>query len=124
MFSTSSFFPQRNNPRRYSRQLVTLQVDQRKASAKVDGDDSQNANEKICGCISASGEATKAFKEMMDLSLMNDAVFIMFAISNFLTSIGFNVPYVYTVVSNIHNASKLPVCDLCLVLGSSQVVKY
>ena len=35
---------------------------------------------------------------MMDLSLLKDPIFMTFAISNFLTSIGFNVPYVYTVV--------------------------
>jgi hypothetical protein len=28
-----------------------------------------------------------------------DPIFMMYAVSNFLTSIGFNVPYVYTVVS-------------------------
>ena len=54
--------------------------------------------DKICGCIPAGQEAAKAFKEMMDFSLLKDGVFIMFAISNFLTSIGFNVPYVYTAV--------------------------
>ena len=56
-------------------------------------------DDKICGCIPASGEASKAFKEMMDLSLLKDVIFIIFAVSNFLTSIGFNVPYVYVVVS-------------------------
>ena len=57
--------------------------------------------DKICGCIPASeGEASKAFKQMMDFSLLKDAVFIMFAISNFFTSIGFNVPYVYLAVSH------------------------
>ena len=30
--------------------------------------------------------------------IFRDPVFIMYAVSNFLTSIGFNVPYVYTVV--------------------------
>ena len=35
---------------------------------------------------------------MMDLSLLKDPIFMTFAITNFLTSIGFNVPYVYTVV--------------------------
>ena len=36
---------------------------------------------------------------MLDLGLFKDRIFILFVISNFLTSIGFNVPYVYTVVS-------------------------
>lgn len=34
---------------------------------------------------------------MVDFSLFRDPIFLMYAISNFLTSIGFNVPYVYTV---------------------------
>ena len=54
---------------------------------------------RICGCIPASSEASSAFDQMLDLSLLRDPIFIMFAASNFLTSIGFNVPYVYTVVS-------------------------
>ena len=53
---------------------------------------------RICGCIPTSAESAVAFKQMMDLSLLKDSIFIMFAVSNFLTSIGFNVPYVYTVV--------------------------
>ena len=57
------------------------------------------SQDKICGCIPAGRDAAKAFKEMMDFSLLKDGIFIMFAISNFLTSIGFNVPYVYTAVS-------------------------
>ena len=61
----------------------------------IDGPTNQD---KICGCIPAGLEASKAFKEMMDFSLLKDGIFIMFAVSNFLTSIGFNVPYVYTSV--------------------------
>ena len=78
---------------------MALQDDQRKSMATDGVAAPSGGKDKICGCISASGEATRAFKEMMDLSLMKDVVFIMFAVSNFLTSIGFNVPYVYTVVS-------------------------
>ena len=61
------------------------------------------SQDKICGCIPAGRDASKAFKEMMDFSLLKDGIFIMFAISNFLTSIGFNVPYVYTAVSIKYN---------------------
>ncbi len=49
-------------------------------------------------CCPDSG-SSKTFSQMTDLSLLKDGIFIMFAVSNFLTSIGFNVPYVYTVVS-------------------------
>eukprot|EP00096_Caligus_rogercresseyi_P015849 TRINITY_DN8329_c0_g1_i2.p1 TRINITY_DN8329_c0_g1~~TRINITY_DN8329_c0_g1_i2.p1 ORF type:complete len:585 (+),score=76.84 TRINITY_DN8329_c0_g1_i2:415-2169(+) len=38
----------------------------------------------------------KAFNKLVDFSLLKDSIYIMFVISNFLTSIGFNVPYVYT----------------------------
>ena len=56
---------------------------------------------RVCGCIPASAESAETFQQMLDLSLLKDPIFIMFAVSNFLTSIGFNVPYVYTVVSLI-----------------------
>ncbi|XP_013393838.1 monocarboxylate transporter 12 [Lingula anatina] len=36
-----------------------------------------------------------SFLEMMDFTLLKDWVFIIFAISNFLTSIGFNAPFIY-----------------------------
>ncbi|XP_017768067.1 PREDICTED: monocarboxylate transporter 12 [Nicrophorus vespilloides] len=36
-------------------------------------------------------------RDMLNLNLLKDPIFIVFSISNFLTSIGFNVPYVYIV---------------------------
>jgi len=47
----------------------------------------------IC-CFKAD---TKILSQMLDFSLFKDPIFMMYATSNFLTSIGFNVPYVYTV---------------------------
>ena len=74
------------------------------------------SQDKICGFIPAGRDASKAFKEMMDFSLLKDGIFIMFAISNFLTSIGFNVPYVYTAVSIIHDeASFITLVHIVLV---------
>ena len=57
-----------------------------------------------CKCFPSIGCCCDAFSaktlgKMTDVNLMYDGIFIMFAVSNFLTSIGFNVPYVYTVVS-------------------------
>ena len=49
-------------------------------------------------CRPDSGRAA-ILQKMMDLSLFKDPIFMMYATSNFLTSIGFNVPYVFTVVS-------------------------
>lgn len=48
-----------------------------------------------CGCIRCSKETSDTFQEMMNFSILKDPIFIVFTISNFLTSIGFNVPYVY-----------------------------
>uniref|UniRef100_A0A1B0FGN1 Major facilitator superfamily (MFS) profile domain-containing protein n=1 Tax=Glossina morsitans morsitans TaxID=37546 RepID=A0A1B0FGN1_GLOMM len=53
--------------------------------------------EKCCGCFSCSKETRDTLAEMMNFSLLKDVVFIIFAISNFCTSIGFNMPYVYIV---------------------------
>lgn len=48
---------------------------------------------KLSSCFSQ--EVRDAFKEMMDFTLLKDPVFLLFAVSNFCTSIGFNVPYLY-----------------------------
>eukprot|EP00090_Calanus_glacialis_P045682 TRINITY_DN8647_c0_g1_i7.p1 TRINITY_DN8647_c0_g1~~TRINITY_DN8647_c0_g1_i7.p1 ORF type:complete len:613 (-),score=103.83 TRINITY_DN8647_c0_g1_i7:379-2217(-) len=50
----------------------------------------------IC-CIKADSKQAKILHQMLDFSLFKDPIFMMYATSNFLTSIGFNVPYVYTV---------------------------
>lgn len=42
-------------------------------------------------------------KRMLHFSLMRDPLFIIFTVSNFCTSIGFNVPYVYIIVSFLSN---------------------
>ena len=42
-----------------------------------------------------SKEMKDSFKEMMDFSLLRDVIFLMFGFSNFFTSIGFNVPFIY-----------------------------
>ncbi|RVE48788.1 hypothetical protein evm_006562 [Chilo suppressalis] len=50
-----------------------------------------------CGWLPCSAESKAALSEMLDLSLLVDPIFILFSLSNFLTSIGFYIPYVYTV---------------------------
>jgi len=66
------------------------------------GEDGSNANSKETtpdlevrsgGCCSA--ENTQMCKQMMDFSLLKDPIFLIFAVSNFLTSIGFNAPFIY-----------------------------
>ncbi|XP_055371140.1 monocarboxylate transporter 14 [Condylostylus longicornis] len=51
--------------------------------------------EHLLGCAACSQETRDTFKEMMDFSLFRDIIFILFVLSNFCTSIGFNIPYVY-----------------------------
>lgn len=50
-----------------------------------------------CGWLPCPAEFKSALSEMLDLSLLVDPIFILFSLSNFLTSIGFYIPYVYTV---------------------------
>lgn len=51
------------------------------------------SQEICCGCIPA--DTHENFIEMMNFSLFKDPIFILFTLSNFCTSLGFNVPYVY-----------------------------
>lgn len=55
----------------------------------------------VCGCIPCSPETKDTLAEMLDMSLFKDVIFILFTISNFLTSIGFYMPYAYLKVCNI-----------------------
>ncbi|XP_058127754.1 monocarboxylate transporter 12 [Anopheles coustani] len=55
----------------------------------------QDATEQCLGCIPCSKETCDTFREMMNFSILKDPIFIVFTVSNFLTSVGFNVPYVY-----------------------------
>lgn len=50
-----------------------------------------------CGWLPCSSEFKYALSEMLDISLLVDPIFILFSVSNFLTSIGFYIPYVYIV---------------------------
>uniref|UniRef100_A0A146M148 Monocarboxylate transporter 5 n=1 Tax=Lygus hesperus TaxID=30085 RepID=A0A146M148_LYGHE len=51
---------------------------------------------RFCG-IPCAQETADTLQEMLDCSLFLEPVFILYVISNFFTSIGFNVPYVYIV---------------------------
>ncbi|XP_015114144.1 monocarboxylate transporter 12 [Diachasma alloeum] len=56
----------------------------------IDEKQGQNNNSKHTKPLSA-------FQQMLQLSLLKDSVFLLFVFSNFCTSIGFNVPYVYII---------------------------
>lgn len=49
-----------------------------------------------------SDEIMENLSEMIDLSLMRNYIFLIFSISNFLTSIGYHIPYIYLKVSCIN----------------------
>lgn len=59
---------------------------------------SKVVQETRCKWLPCSEESKAALLEMLDLSLLVDPIFILFSVSNFLTSIGFYIPYTYTVV--------------------------
>lgn len=46
-------------------------------------------------CLNLSPEMRDAIHQMLDFSLLKDVIFVLFVISNFCTSIGFNMPYIY-----------------------------
>lgn len=64
-----------------------------------------------CGWLPCPSEFKDALSEMLDCSLFIDPIFILFSVSNFLTSIGFYIPYVYVVTmckdKNIENPEYL-----------------
>ncbi|CAB0020852.1 unnamed protein product [Nesidiocoris tenuis] len=63
----------------------------RRKSSRIEDD-----RPRFCG-IPCAQETADTLQEMLDFSLLRDPVFILYIVSNFLTSIGFNVPYVYIV---------------------------
>ncbi|XP_050398485.1 monocarboxylate transporter 12 [Patella vulgata] len=50
---------------------------------------------RFCNCCKPSMEFRETIHQMLDFSLLNDVIFVMFAVSNFFTSIGFNMPFIY-----------------------------
>ena len=113
----------RNNPRRYSRYHIKENLNHMTSVAEMDEDYSSKkmeeaecssnvknvsdvskneGGERICGCIPISSDSSKGLYQMLNLNLLKDGIFVMFLVSNFFTSIGFNVPYVYTVDRAIH----------------------
>lgn len=54
----------------------------------------EKEKKKIC-CFSVSADIYDAMKQMCDLSLLKDVIFLMFVVSNFCTSIGFNMPFIF-----------------------------
>jgi len=78
----------KKDPERYRRSMIDCKEE------VISPSDTENQS--IC-CCKASPKQAKILHQMLDFSLFKDPIFMMYAASNFLTSIGFNVPYVYTV---------------------------
>lgn len=70
----------------------------------------------FCGCIPCASETADTLNEMLDFSLLKDPIFILFTVSNFCTSIGFNVPYVYMVPQAVSD-NKLTESDASYLLS-------
>ncbi|XP_046961803.1 monocarboxylate transporter 12 [Vanessa cardui] len=77
--------------------------------------------EQRCGWLPCSQESKAALAEMLDISLLVDPVFILFSLSNFLTSIGFYIPYVYTVPMSENLGVEEP-AYLISIIGASNLV--
>ncbi|XP_075992589.1 monocarboxylate transporter 1 [Anticarsia gemmatalis] len=74
-----------------------------------------------CGWLPCSSEFKSALSEMLDFSLLVDPIFILFALSNFLTSIGFYIPYVYTVPMSEQLGIENPPYLISIIGGSNLV---
>lgn len=70
------------------------------------GTTDENEKVKVCGLIPCNKKSYDAYMEMMDFGLLKDPVFILFTVSNFCTSIGFNVPYVYIKASYLRHLNE------------------
>ena len=79
----------RADPKGFSGSVMRIPEDTRSGTSAGD------EKIKVCGLFPCENESYDAYREMMDFNLLKDPVFILFTISNFCTSIGFNVPYVY-----------------------------
>lgn len=73
----------KNDPDQYHKSIASMAAD--------DPDKGKSCLEKF----GFSKDAIRTFKQLMDFRLLLDVIFQLFAISNFLTSIGFVVPYIF-----------------------------
>lgn len=79
---------------------------------------------KLCGFIRCSPKFYKVLTTMLRISLLKDPVFLLFAISNFLTSIGYNVPYIYLVVSSYYLSDPLKTSLWKVIITELSLVWY
>lgn len=78
---------------------------------------------KVCGCIPCNRETRDALYSLTDWSLLSDGIFLLFSLSNFCTSIGFNAPYVFIVDRAVHlGVSNNDAAYLLSVVGIANTV--
>lgn len=104
----------RQDPGSYRASMVRLPDEETPSEAE---------NAKVCGCIPCSREARDAVTSLMDWTLLTDEIFILFAVSNFCTSLGFNAPYVFIVDRAIHlGIPDSQASSLLAVIGISNTI--
>ncbi len=82
----------------YSAMDILAQMRSSQNIAVVSKNTSQNHLEKLKVQETIKEEkasCSEKLKEIIDISLLKDPVFVFFAISNFLTSLGFNAPFIF-----------------------------
>ncbi|XP_052856319.1 monocarboxylate transporter 12 [Drosophila gunungcola] len=99
-------------------------VIKRYGSLRQSNNVSQSTEEtKCCGCITCSKETRDTFAEMMNFSLLKDVIFVIFSVSNFCTSIGFNVPYLYVAAyADTLGISKTDASYLIAIIGGANTL--
>jgi MFS transporter, MCT family, solute carrier family 16 (monocarboxylic acid transporters), member 14 len=89
--------------------------------ARNNGEEEERSD--LCGCIPCSEETKQTMSKMLSFSLLKDPIFILFTVSNFLTSIGFNMPYVYIVAqAETLNINSLRASYLLSLIGAANTI--
>lgn len=73
---------QRSHPALYIASMTSIPMEQ------------TDLKKKLC-CCHIPADTYYSLKQMCDFSLLKDLIFLMFVISNFFTSIGFNMPFIF-----------------------------
>ena len=100
-------FCSRKNPEKYRQSMVDC-----KESTLAGIPETETVSPVSCCKINPRRGAI--LQKMMDFSLFKDPIFMMYATSNFLTSIGLNVPYVFTVVGCQESWCRVSLRYICI----------
>ena len=99
----------------HTRSLQTIKV----STAKIETIAEQNE----CENSKTGNTLVEKMKQYIDLTIFADMIFIFFAVSNFLTSLGFNAPYIFIVDQAIKlNIAEKQATWLLSTIGISNTV--